>query len=526
MFSSTRSGRMSPPASDSSRTRKYRQPGKMVPGRLTRSRILTFLTVCLLSICLIPSLRCAIGINAGSDSCSDSPSKMAKDLFRSNHASSARACGICDVAPAMCEEYGVAGMRRAMSYMGSGDRVQRFIVKAKQGKGFNVGVLGGSVSKGFGLDWTNTDNLHTHTNMHRVIFDHLDSLYPAPNGMVNGTSGRSEGKNGFVNGALGGTGTDYFSMCYKEHIPDDVDLVLLELAINDQLLLRNINSYEQLVRALMELPEVPAIINIQIFALMFPEIAQGGEMHAGVSQYYDLPVVSFRNLLLPTILRDNTLLRKWFSRRSDKEEENYGEVDLRHVNKRGHRLAGDLVKAYLDTQICEVENLEKQRGYLSLDDFPVQPLPRLLIGKKFDLEETVPKLDPVCYSTRSEKSPLAPQVNTGWREWSWQEKKYLVADVPGATMKLDFFTRIGRLEVFYLRSKAYGLGTADCWVDDDRQHAKRMEGWWDLPYNIGRTELIAEGLSEGKHVLTCELRPETKDPGGGLEFRLISVNSV
>jgi hypothetical protein len=64
------------------------------------------------------------------------------------------------------------------------------------------------------------------------------------------------GKNGFVNGAQGGTGesyslsilrrllllslngmsrvelmpgTDYFSMCFGEHIPDEVDLVLIDM---------------------------------------------------------------------------------------------------------------------------------------------------------------------------------------------------------------------------------------------------------------------------------------------------------
>ena len=106
------------------------------------------------------------------------------------------------------------------------------------------------MSKGFGIDFKNTDNLHNHDNLHRIIFDHLNELYPAPNGVVNASSGPPEGKNGFVNGALGGTGevsrnnafggwrdvelststgTDYFSMCFAEHIPEDVDLVLLEL---------------------------------------------------------------------------------------------------------------------------------------------------------------------------------------------------------------------------------------------------------------------------------------------------------
>jgi hypothetical protein len=41
--------------------------------------------------------------------------------------------------------------------------------------------------------------------------------------------------------------------------------------------------------------------------------------------------------------------------------------------------------------------------------------------------------------------------------------------------------------------------------------------------NIGRFATIREGLSVGRHFLTCELLKKTSDPGGGTEFRLIGV---
>lgn len=34
---------------------------------------------------------------------------------------------------------------------------------------------------------------------------------------------------------------------------------------------------------------------------------------------------------------------------------------------------------------------------------------------------------------------------------------------------------------------------------------------------------IASGISSGPHEVTCEILQETKDPGGGHEFRLISL---
>jgi hypothetical protein len=45
--------------------------------------------------------------------------------------------------------------------------------------------------------------------MNRAIFDHLDSLFPAPGAQVIGEVG-GNGKNGFVNGAQGGTGEFLF----------------------------------------------------------------------------------------------------------------------------------------------------------------------------------------------------------------------------------------------------------------------------------------------------------------------------
>jgi hypothetical protein len=49
-------------------------------------------------------------------------------------------------------------------------------------------------------------------------------------------------------------------------------------------------------------------------------------------------------------------------------------------------------------------------------------------------------------------------------------------------------------------------------------------GVWELiDSNIGRFATIRSDLKAGRHTVTCELLEETKDPGGGHEFRLISM---
>lgn len=45
---------------------------------------------------------------------------------------------------------------------------------------------------------------------------------------------------------------------------------------------------------------------------------------------------------------------------------------------------------------------------------------------------------------------------------------------------------LGVIHVDYLRSATFGLGSIECWVDNDRERKKTLVGYWDLPYNIGR----------------------------------------
>jgi hypothetical protein len=92
--------------------------------------------------------------------------------------------------------------------------------------------------------------------------------------------------------------------CFLEHIDEDVDLVITEIAINDQWHSESAKSYEWLVRGILELPNRPALINVQVSwflppslvkldidarqttALMFDTITMGGDLHTGVATYY------------------------------------------------------------------------------------------------------------------------------------------------------------------------------------------------------------------------------------------------
>ena len=116
------------------------------------------------------------------------------------------------------------------------------MAKARTGEKIKIGILGGSVTKGHGVGesqrWATL-----YGNWWRDTFDIEVEV---------------------VNGAVGATVSEYLETCFAEHIPEDVDIVLIELAINDQRLERNARSYENLMRALLDLPNHPAVINLQV----------------------------------------------------------------------------------------------------------------------------------------------------------------------------------------------------------------------------------------------------------------------
>ncbi|WWD00544.1 hypothetical protein V866_007478 [Kwoniella sp. B9012] len=367
--------------------------------------------------------------------------------------------GWCDVDPDLCAEFGEIELRKVMNYEGSGHGLARFLAKARQGQGFTVGALGGS-------------------------------------------------------------GSDYFAMCFGHHIPEDVDLVLVDMAINDGFLERGAESYEMLLRHLLALPNRPAVINLQVFALMFQTIATGGDIHQGISSYYDVPTVSLRNLLLPIILQNSSYGISYFDHPPGTKELDREGLGTRHISAKGHGLLGRLTNAFIDLRI---RDLDTGLYGAELKSRLVPEIPRIRALQHFNSYEVIPTIPPKCLSAHSRSPTLIPSINKGWRELIAGDKKYLIADQPGSIVSFDFVTAGGLVQLSVYRSHNAGLGTAACWVNDMKDKRMVIEARWDDLVSIGYTVTIANDLEDGDHVLTCELLEETKDPLKKHEFRIIAV---
>lgn len=256
--------------------------------------------------------------------------------------------------------------------------------------------------------------------------------------------------------------------------------------------------------------------------------------HGDVLAYYDVPSLSLRDVLLPTIQADPEVeMPKWFRTGADvtlddpKVREWGGiPVDMLHISARAHDLAASLVISYIYSQII------RPATALRRTTIPATPLTHEFEAGAFA------RRVPVCRSMNSRiphpELGLVPSKNTGWSEWAWDEKRYLVARDVGSIVEFEFViadearTRnshdIGTVAVGYQRSAAFGLGSVLCWIDGQREAGKRLDGYWDVKArNMGIVDQVATGLNPGPHTLSCEVLRETLDPEGRTEFRIFAV---
>ncbi|EJT99476.1 hypothetical protein DACRYDRAFT_23620 [Dacryopinax primogenitus] len=372
-----------------------------------------------------------------------------------------------------------------------------------------MGVIGGSVSAGHGVKQNETFHARILQQWNNNFFNHR--------------------RNTMIDSSKPATGSDYFSLCFREMLPDNVDLVFVELSINDFREVDAAIEFETLVRSLLSLPSRPAVVVLSTFALMFSEgISTGGDIHLGVAEYYDIPVISLRNTVLPHLMHDYNVENNIFWNERDG-------LDLRHINSVGHELLADLTTAWMRDVICEEfgpDAQEEETDY-DLEERPwwqttegLGEVPRLRMTQQWD-HDTVDRVKaPICISTTSDPR-LSPARVDGWHyEEATSDKMYWTSNISGKQIAFRVYVETGTVGVFYLRSMRQGLGNAGCWVDNKREFGTTVVGYWRYPVSIAQYALIDDQVEPGWHTLTCEILPGTADPAEGNTFKLIGIVSM
>ena len=321
----------------------------------------------------------------------------------------------------------------------------------------------------------------------------------------------------------------------------------------------SISTIETLVRAILNYPSQPAIIFAESFSLTLPALQAGADAHLGVAQYYNLPVISLRNWLLPELLRDPSRKDDYFFGNRDGTGKHN---DYLHIGIDVHRAFGDLIGALLSQQKCILQLREQKddrllnRAAPQLDAvapttaekhrrpatsiWPVpdagndMEIPRLRISDSWSDSEREPVTETFCLSLNSKRPESQLTFNEtashGWRKWDddvpWRNvKSYLRADnVDDKLVFSDLDLTAGTWTLYYLRSNKKGLGNLICWVDDMRDRAIKVEGYWERKMDVGEVLQMQTDLPKGKHDITCTIDGgTTADPGGGHTFLIIAV---
>lgn len=101
------------------------------------------------------------------------------------------------------------------------------MAKWRSGKPVRFAAIGGSNSAGQGV-WDDNKMTYSKLNMHVILFKHLDKLFPQAEEAVMEHAANAN-QNRFFNGAQFGKASEYFVMCSDVHLPEEVDLIVVEL---------------------------------------------------------------------------------------------------------------------------------------------------------------------------------------------------------------------------------------------------------------------------------------------------------
>lgn len=197
---------------------------------------------------------------------------------------------------------------RSLNRLGSTHRLKAKLEQARSGEKTTVAYIGGSITEGIGAD---KDTCYA-----RLSYDFFAQTY--------GNGDNTE----YVNAGLSGTPSVLGNLRLQRDVLDqNPDIVFIEFAVNDGQDNITKQSYESMVKTILDRENEPAVVLI-CNRLKNGYTAQ--EYMLQIAEFYDLPVVSIADALTPELDEGRML----WSDYSDDES---------HPNAYGHKLVSDCI---------------------------------------------------------------------------------------------------------------------------------------------------------------------------------------
>jgi hypothetical protein len=86
-------------------------------------------------------------------------------------------------------------------------------------------------------------------------------------------------------------------------------------------------------------------------------------------------------------------------------------------------------------------------------------------------------------------------------KYGTNDQNYIRSTKPHSRIGFKFTTSLGTVQLQYLRSAIFGLGSVKCWVDEHEWMGVNVIGYWKEIVNIGRYILLILSISYPPYLL-------------------------
>ncbi len=333
-------------------------------------------------------------------------------------------------------------------------RIYNAMIKARNGEDITIGVFGGSITAGSLASipdkrWAN------------LITDWWITTFPESNITL-------------INAGIGGTGSDVgVHRLNDDLLVQNPDFIIVEFAVNDA----GINStYVQQMMEGITRQILSKNIAIMYLLLKMETFGTAQADHKIVGEYYEVPMVSYADLIDSAVVADGMELSDVFGDSNDKKEGV-------HPNDKGMQYIADFL---IDEFNIIYNNLPDGNDLVEVAD----TLPAPLISDNYDKT--------FQYTNQT----LTPLTNSGWtnRGEGWQ------ADVVGS--EISFKVDGNAISILYSKHNDDFRGKVETWIDDGTHEI--LDGYWEQTWGPATVfQLIQEGLIDGEHTLHVKIIEES-----------------
>lgn len=197
--------------------------------------------------------------------------------------------------------------------VGNTMRLERFFRKAEAGEELTVGFIGGSIT----MDCLASKAEYAYPTR---TFRWLEKQFP-------------DAVLHYVNAGIGATDSQFgCARADADLLSSRPDLVFIEFSVNDGNTDFYRETYEGLIRRVLQSPKAPAVVLVS--NVRYDDGTSAEEQHAQIAAYYDLPHLSMRSAILPHVKSGEIPNREITP-------------DDLHPNDEGHRLVSLVLTDYL-----------------------------------------------------------------------------------------------------------------------------------------------------------------------------------